>query len=75
MYVDMHCHSVSSDDSRATAEQYLKWIQFLRKRGQQVDAIVLTEHRKFDSHQDYTALAEQYGVRVFRGSELDTRYG
>ena len=75
MYVDMHCHSVSSDDSRATAEQYLKWIQVLRKRGQQVDAIVLTEHRKFDAHQDYTALAEQYDVRVFKGSELDTRYG
>ena len=75
MYVDMHCHSVSSDDSRATAEQYLKWIQVLRKRRQQVDAIVLTEHRKFDTHQDYTALAEQYDVRVFRGSELDTRYG
>ena len=75
MYVDMHCHSVSSDDSRATAEQYLKWIQVLRKRGQQVDAIVLTEHRKFDTHQDYTALAQQYDVRVFRGSELDTRYG
>ena len=75
MYVDMHCHSVSSDDSRATAEQYLKWIQVLRKRRQQVDAIVLTEHRKFDTHQDYTTLAEQYDVRVFRGSELDTRYG
>ena len=53
MFVDMHCHSVSSDDARATVEQYLKWIQVLRKRGYQVDAIVLTEHRKFDFDADY----------------------
>lgn len=74
-YVDMHCHSVSSDDSRATVEQYLKWIQVLRKRGQQVDAIVLTEHRKFDAEHDYTGLSEEYNVLVLKGSELDTRYG
>ncbi len=75
MYVDMHCHSVSSDDSRATVEQYLKWVQVLRKRGYQVDAIVLTEHRKFDTDYDYSALSQQYGVLVLKGSELDTRYG
>lgn len=75
MFVDMHCHSVSSDDARATVEQYLKWIQVLRKRGYQVDAIVLTEHRKFDASHDHSALARQYGVLVLKGSEVDTRYG
>ena len=75
MYLDLHCHSVSSDDSRATVEQFLKWIQVLRKRGQTVDGIVLTEHRKFDFDKDYSALAGQYGVLVLKGSELDTRYG
>ncbi len=75
MYIDMHCHSVSSDDSRATVEQYLKWIQVLRKRGHVVDAIVLTEHRKFDIDADYSSLARQYGVLVMKGSELDTRFG
>lgn len=75
MYLDMHSHSVSSDDSRATVEQYLKWIQVLRKRGHVVDGIVLTEHRKFDYDKDYSALANQYGVVVLKGSELDTRYG
>ncbi len=74
-YVDMHCHSVSSDDSRATVEQYLKWIQVLRKRGHQIDAIALTEHRKFDKDLDYSALSSQYGVLVLKGSELDTKYG
>ena len=75
MYVDMHCHSVSSDDSRATVEQYLKWIQVLRGRGHIIDAIVLTEHRKFDRDADYSSLARQYGVLVLKGSELDTRFG
>ncbi|NQW23419.1 MAG: PHP domain-containing protein [SAR202 cluster bacterium] len=75
MYLDMHSHSVSSDDSRATVEQYVKWIQVLRKRGHQVDGIVLTEHRKFDFDKDYSALADQYNVLIIKGSELDTRYG
>ena len=75
MYLDLHSHSVSSDDSRSTVEQYLKWIQVLRKRGHTVDGIVLTEHRKFDFEKDYRSLAELYGVLVLKGSELDTRYG
>lgn len=75
MFLDLHCHSVSSDDSRATVEQYVKWVQVLRKRGYVVDGIVLTEHRKFDFDKDYSALAEQYGLVILKGSELDTRYG
>jgi predicted metal-dependent phosphoesterase TrpH len=75
MYLDLHCHSVSSDDARATVEAYLKWIQVLRQRGCRVDGIALTEHRKFDAHLDYSALAAQYGVLVLKGSELDTRCG
>jgi predicted metal-dependent phosphoesterase TrpH len=75
MYLDMHSHSISSDDSRATVEQYLKWIQVLRKRGYTVDGVVLTEHRKFDFDKDYSTLATRYGVLVLKGSELDTRYG
>ncbi|MBI4336570.1 MAG: PHP domain-containing protein [Chloroflexi bacterium] len=74
-YLDLHCHSVSSDDARATVEQYLKWVQMLRKRGYQVDGIVLTEHRKFDQGIDYSWLSRQYGTTVLKGSELDTRYG
>ena len=75
MYIDMHSHSVSSDDSRATVEQYLKWIQVLRKKGYTIDGIVLTEHRKFDRDIDYSSLAQQYDLLVLKGSELDTSYG
>ena len=75
MLLDLHSHSVSSDDSRATVEQYVKWVQVLRKRGCVVDGFVLTEHRKFDFDKDYSELARQNEVLILKGSELDTRYG
>ncbi len=75
MYLDLHSHSVSSDDSRATVAQYVKWIQVLRQRGYTVDGIVLTEHRKFDFDKDYSQIAAEYDVIILKGSELDTRYG
>jgi predicted metal-dependent phosphoesterase TrpH len=74
-YLDLHCHSVASDDSRATVEQYLKWINVLRKRGFTVDGIVLTEHRQYDFDVDYSQLAAEYGVIVLKGAELDTCFG
>ena len=74
-YYDLHSHSVASDDSRATVEQYLKWIGTLRKRGMQVDGIVLTEHRQFSLDTDYSDALDQYGVTVLRGAELDTKHG
>ena len=75
MFLDLHTHSVSSDDSRATVEQYVSWIGVLRKRGYRVDGFVLTEHRKFDHDQDYSALGEDGQVVILKGSELDTNYG
>ncbi len=74
-YYDLHSHSVASDDSRATVEQYMKWIVTLKKRGMQVDGIVLTEHRQFSLDFDYSALAKQFGVTILKGAELDTRHG
>lgn len=73
--LDLHCHSVASDDSRATVAQYLKWINVLRKRGFTIDGIVLTEHRQFDFDADYSQLAAAYGVIVLKGAELDTCFG
>ena len=74
-YFDLHCHSVASDDSRATVEQYLKWISSLRKKGNKIDGIVLTEHRQFDFKADYKKIGEKYDITVLKGAELDTRYG
>ena len=75
MFIDLHTHSVSSDDSRAAVEQYVKWVGVLRKKGYTIDGFVLTEHRKFDFDKDYSALAEENGVLIMKGSELDTDMG
>ena len=75
MFIDLHTHSVSSDDSRAAVEQYVKWVGVLRKKGYTIDGFVLTEHRKFDFDKDYSRLAEENGVLIMKGSELDTNMG
>ena len=75
MFIDLHTHSVSSDDSRAKVEQYVKWVGVLRRKGYRMDGFVLTEHRKFDFDKDYSALAEANDVLVLKGSELDTNCG
>ena len=75
MYIDLHTHSVSSDDSRAKVEQYVKWVGVLRRKGWKIDGFVLTEHRKFDFDKDYSALARDNDVLILKGSELDTSCG
>ncbi|MCH8310040.1 MAG: PHP domain-containing protein [Chloroflexi bacterium] len=75
MYLDLHTHSVSSDDSRANVEQYVKWIGVLRRKGHQIDGFVLTEHRKFDFDKDYSEIGAENDVLILKGSELDTDLG
>jgi len=72
MILDLHNHSVRSDDSRARVENYCQWV---RKRGIALDGFVLTEHRQFDMESDYRPLEEEYGLRIFKGSEVETEYG
>ncbi len=36
---------------------------------------MLTEHRQFDPSVDYSAVADQYGVVVLRGAEVETDVG
>ena len=75
MFIDLHTHSTSSDDSRATVEQYVKWVGVLRKKKYRIDGFVLTEHRKFDFDRDYSELASANDVLIMKGSELDTNMG
>ena len=75
LFIDLHTHSTSSDDSRATVEQYVKWVGVLRRKGYRIDGFVLTEHRKFDFDKDYSALADENDVIIMKGSELDTDKG
>ena len=75
MFLDLHSHSTSSDDSRATVEQFVKWAGVIRRKGFRIDGFVLTEHRKFDFDKDYSQLARDNDLLILRGSELDTNCG
>ncbi len=71
MILDLHNHSIKSDDGRAKVENYCQWI---RSRDIPIDGFVLTEHRQFEPT-DYSALANKYGLVILEGSEVETEYG
>lgn len=72
MILDLHTHSIKSDDGRAKVRNYCQWI---RTRDIPIDGFVLTEHRQFDNESDYSDLAEEYGLVILKGSEVETEYG
>jgi predicted metal-dependent phosphoesterase TrpH len=72
MILDLHNHSIKSDDGRAKVANYCKWI---RSREIPLDGFVLTEHRQFDDESDYSDLAADYGLTILKGSEVETEYG
>jgi predicted metal-dependent phosphoesterase TrpH len=72
MILDLHAHSIKSDDGRAKVQNYCQWI---RTRDIPIDGFVLTEHRQFDDESDYSDLAREYGITILKGSEVETEYG
>jgi predicted metal-dependent phosphoesterase TrpH len=72
MILDLHNHSVRSDDGKARVENYCQWI---RRRELPLDGFVLTEHRQFDAESDYRALEDESGLLILKGSEVETDYG
>lgn len=72
MILDLHTHSIKSDDGRAKVENYCQWI---RSRDLPVDGFVLTEHRQFDLESDYASLADKFDLCILKGSEVETEYG
>ncbi len=72
MILDLHNHSIKSDDGRAKVENYCQWI---RKRELPLDGFVLSEHRQFDDESDYRPLEDQYGLLILKASEVETEYG
>ncbi|MBI50785.1 MAG: hypothetical protein CL781_05585 [Chloroflexi bacterium] len=75
MLLDLHTHSVASDDSRATVDQYIKWVNVLRRKGTEIDGFVLTEHRQFNHALDYVSLSRKNDILILKGAELDTDAG
>lgn len=72
MILDLHNHSIKSDDGRARVENYCRWI---RNRELPIDGFVLTEHRQFDAESDYRRLEDEYGLLILKASEVETDYG
>lgn len=72
MILDLHTHSVRSDDGRAKVDNYCQWI---RKKELPLDGMVLTEHRQWDATSDYRDLEDQYGLVILKASEVETDYG
>lgn len=72
MILDLHAHSIKSDDGRAKVQNYVQWI---RTRNLPIDGFVLTEHRQFDFESDYGELARESGLVILKGSEVETEYG
>lgn len=72
MILDLHTHSIKSDDGRAKVRNYCQWI---RTRDVPIDGFVLTEHRQFDDESDYRDLAGEFDLTILKGSEVETEYG
>jgi predicted metal-dependent phosphoesterase TrpH len=72
MILDLHSHSIVSDDGRAKVENYCQWI---RKKDLPLDGFVLTEHRLFDAASDYRDLEDEFGLLILKASEVETEYG
>ncbi|MFP6806317.1 MAG: PHP domain-containing protein [Pseudomonadales bacterium] len=72
MILDLHTHSIKSDDGRAKVENYCQWI---RAKELPIDGFVLTEHRQFDAESDYSALAQKFDLVILKASEVETEYG
>ncbi len=72
MILDLHNHSIKSDDARAKVENYCQWIQ---KRDLEIDGFVLTEHRQYDADSDYRAIEDEFGILILKASEVETDYG
>ena len=76
MIVDLHVHTKLSSDSNVTAEQYL---ELAAAHQPKLGALCITEHRLYptDAELDsqYAALAEKFGIAIFKGIEADTDLG
>ena len=72
MILDLHTHSVVSDDGRAKVDNYCQWI---KRKELPLDGLVLTEHRQYDDVSDYRSLEDKYGLLILKASEVETDYG
>jgi len=72
--LDMHVHTVASDDSTATITGYID-LMLAYRQFHPFDGFVLTEHRTYTPGLELQQYWDEHGVRVFQGIEMDTNLG
>ena len=64
MILDLHAHSIKSDDGRAKVQNYCQWI---KTREIAIDGFVLTEHRQFDTNPTTPTSPKEHGITILKG--------
>lgn len=68
MLVDLHMHSYYSDGTMSPREI----VEDAKKRN--VQLIAITDHNVLDSYTELKEAAEEFGINVIRGVEIDARF-
>ncbi|MBI4594842.1 MAG: PHP domain-containing protein [Candidatus Tectomicrobia bacterium] len=80
MIYDLHVHTHLSSDSSVKPEDYLAWINCTQRDQIGMAGLVFVEHYENNKYSgqpadDYRLLEERFGLKIFRGLELDTDCG
>ena len=68
MLTDLHMHSYYSDGTMSPREI----VEDAKKRN--VQLIAITDHNVLDSYTELKEAAEEFGIKVIRGVEIDARF-
>ncbi|MBG73827.1 MAG: hypothetical protein CL796_03020 [Chloroflexi bacterium] len=73
MIIDLHCHSVHSDDSLLSFEEIAR-----QSKEKGIDGVCITDHETFvDSNvlEELESISNQINIRIFEGAEINTDVG
>ena len=71
MRIDLHIHTTAYSACSVLNPEDL----MLAAKGADLDGVCITEHHKIWTRDDASALADRYGMAVFRGTEITTTGG
>jgi predicted metal-dependent phosphoesterase TrpH len=74
MILDLHVHSIYSQDSPVEPEEYAQTLLNLQDQ-YRIDGFVLMEHRIYVQDMDFNALGQKYGIIILNGTEAETTWG
>jgi len=74
MILDLHVHSIYSEDSPVQPEEYAQTLLKMQEN-YRIDGFVLMEHRLYVQDMDFQALGRKYGIVILNGTEAETTWG